>query len=470
MAQKQENLTRIQIITMMATLLLGSFVTTLAETLLNNGLTMIMEENHVSQATAQWLSTGYMLAAGIVMPMAAYFMHTFSLRKIFMFNMSTFLVGSVVAATAPNFTILLIGRLIQGIAVGINMPLVENVLYVIFPPQQRGLAIGIAGIVINLGPAVGPTLSGFILEYYNWRMLFIVLIPITVLILLLTPFFVKDVIDLQHTSLDWLSVLLAVIGLGSLLYSMGMIGENGQISIIIIIMTAVGLISVYFFIKRQIFLKEPLLDVKVFKVKSYRLGATIALLISAATMAPELMLPLFNQNILKVTPLVSGEMLIPSAVAMAVLSPLAGKMYDKFGIKKMAIFGAGIGLIMAIPMMGYTAQTPVMKITLLYCLRCAGLTLCYSPACVYALNSLAKEYVVHGNTLIVTMVQLTNAFATALAVTVQSCGEKLAVSNGANKMLAAINGYHWAFASTVLITLVALILIFRLKNKTKVEN
>lgn len=465
MNSKQNNLSKPRIVIMMTTLLLGSFVTTLAETLLNNGLTVIMRETQISQATAQWLSTGYMLAAGIAMPMAAYFMNTFSLKRIFAFNMSIFLLGSIIAASAPNFVLLLIGRLIQGTAVGINMPLVENVLYIIFPPEKRGLAIGIAGIVINLGPAVGPTLSGLILEYFNWRMLFIILMPISVLILLLTPFAIVNVIEPHVTHFDRLSVAFEIVGLGSLLYSMGMIGEKGQIGFPVIVMIMIGIIGIGLFFKREISIKDPLLDVKVFNVQPYRLGVAIALLVSAATMAPELMLPLFNQNVLKVTPLTSGEMLIPSAVAMAGLSPFAGKMYDQFSMKAIAVIGSSLGLLAAIPMMFYTPQTSIIVITSLYCLRCAGLTLCYSPACVYALNSLEGKYIVHGNTMIVTLVQLTNAFATALAVVMQSCGERLAFSGGAAKMPAAVAGYHWAFMSTVVITGAALLLILRVRDQ-----
>lgn len=182
MAEKRNK----KIILMMATLLLWSFITTLAETLMNNGLPMIMEETHISQMNAQWLNTGYMLVAGMVMPLATFFMHRFPLRHLFTATMSIFLLGSLVATFAPNFLFLLIGRLVQAMVVGINMPLVTNVLTIIIPAKNRGLAIGIAGIIINLGPAIGPTLSGVILEFYSWRMLFIILLPFTVLTLICT--------------------------------------------------------------------------------------------------------------------------------------------------------------------------------------------------------------------------------------------------------------------------------------------
>lgn len=145
---------RSKVILMMATLLLGSFITALAETLMNNGLPMIMEETHVSQMSAQWLNTGYMLVAGMIMPLAAFFMHRFPLKRLFTMTMGIFLIGTLISSFAPNFTFLLLGRLVQAIAVGINMPLVTNVLTITIPAKNRVLAIGIAGIIINLGPAI----------------------------------------------------------------------------------------------------------------------------------------------------------------------------------------------------------------------------------------------------------------------------------------------------------------------------
>lgn len=186
---------RRQQIVMMAVLLTGSFITTLAETLMNTALPTIMRELNVTQMTAQWLSTGYMLVAGIMMPTAAYFTNRIKLRPLFVTIMSTFLVGLIISATANSFTVLFIGRLIQALAVGISMPLVQNVITIISPINQRGLMLGITGVVINLGPAVGPTLSGYLVDHYSWRMLFIFLIPLAAVALLLGIFLIKQSIN-----------------------------------------------------------------------------------------------------------------------------------------------------------------------------------------------------------------------------------------------------------------------------------
>lgn len=452
-----------EIILMMTALLLGSFITTLAETLLNNGLPMIMEETHVTQMSAQWLSTGYMLVAGMLMPLAAFFMHRFSLKNLFMSTMGIFLLGTIIAAVAPNFNLLLVGRLIQAIAVGINMPLVTNVLTIVIPAENRGLAIGVSGIIINLGPAIGPTLSGIILEHYTWRMLLIILISFTILAIIFTQLWVKSVIKPEKVSVDVLSALLIIFGLGALLYSLGRFGVKGSNLISTLIVAIIGIALITIFVKRQLKIKNPLLNLQVFSYSEYRLGAIITLLVSGATMAPELVLPLFNQEILKASPIVSGTVMIPSALAMAILSPLSGKLYDEYGIKRVSVIGGLMGLIAAIPMFFHDANTAIVWLTVLYAIRCAGLTLCYTPASVYALNALPQDSVVSGNTIIVTLVQVANSFCTAFAVATQNIVKSNALKHSSSTV-AAISGYQWAFGTTILITLIACVLIFKIKD------
>lgn len=461
----QPHLSKREITWMMIALLLGSFITTLAETLMNNGIPIIMKETHVDQMTAQWLNTGYMLVSGMVMPLAAYFMHRFPLKRLFTATMTIFLIGTLTATFAPHYSLLLLGRLIQAIAVGINMPLVTNVLTVIFPASKRGLALGVAGIIINLGPAMGPTLSGIILEYYNWRMLFIILIPLAILALVLTQLTVKNVLPPKEVSIDWLSCLLSIVGLGLLLYSLGRCGMTGVNPVITLLLAIIGLSCLWLFTKRQLKLSIPLLEMRVFKSGQYCLGLAITLLTSAAIMAPELMLPLFNQEIIKTSAIISGIVMIPSALAMAFLSPLAGQLYDHFGIKKAAIIGILLATITTIPMCYYNNHTSVAMLTVFYALRCAGLILCYTPASVYALNALPQKNVVSGNTIIVTLVQVANSFGTALAAGIQNISKYQGQAMGLSTGLAAINSYRWSFASTLVITVLAFLLILRLKEK-----
>lgn len=454
---------------MVITLLCGSFITAFSETLMNNGLPTIMKEVHVDEMTVQWLSTGYMLIAGITMPLAPFLIKRFELRELFTTTMSIFLLGTLIATFAPNFTILLIGRLIEGIAVGINMPLIPSVLSLIYPPNRRGTVMGLAGIIINLGPAIGPTISGIIVDSFSWRMLFIVLIPISLTVIIATRFLVKSVLPTEKVSLDFISVISSIFGLGSLLYGLGRIGQTGKVGLETISLLVFGILVVIYFVRRQLKLTKPLLEMKVYRATSFRLGAVIALLNVSSLMATELMLPLFNQNIIKVSPMISGIMLIPSAIVMTIVSPLAGRLYDNFGIKKVAFLGMGFGLLTTLPMIFYTPATSASSVTWIYAARCGALTLAYAPLTVYALNALPKKYVVFGSTLIVNMNQIADSFANAMAATMQALGQKAGLAHNLNLMAASTQGYQWSFLSISVLNLIGFILVFWLKNHSKVE-
>lgn len=454
---------------MVITLLCGSFITAFSETLMNNALPTIMREVHVDEMTVQWLSTGYMLIAGITMPLAAFLLRSIKLHWLFTSTMSIFLLGTIIAAAAPNFPILLIGRLTEGIAVGVNMPLIPSVLSLIYPASKRGTVMGLAGIIINLGPAIGPTISGIVVDTWSWRMLFIILLPLIVLVIIGTQFFVKNVVKTQKLDLDYISVLTATLGLGMLLYGLGRIGQTGRLGLETILLLIIGIVIVFYFVKRQLKISHPLLEMRVYQAPSFRLGAVLALINTSSLMATELMLPLFNQNVIRVTPMISGIMLIPSAVVMLIISPIAGRLYDEIGIKKVALIGMGGGLLFTLPMLIYSVHTTPGLVTTMYALRCGALTLAYSPLTVYALNSLPKKYIVFGSTLIVNTNQIADSFANAMAATVQALGQKAGISHNLSLLSATTQGYQLSFAAICILNIIGFILIFKLKNRSKVE-
>ncbi|KRO00127.1 DHA2 family efflux MFS transporter permease subunit [Companilactobacillus kimchiensis] len=454
---------------MMFILLLGSFLTTLAETLLNNALPAIMSEMRVTQLSAQWLSTGYFLVAGITMPTAAYFTNRVNLKPLFVSIMSIFLLGLIISATANSFLVLLIGRMVQAISVGISMPLVQNVLTLIFPVEKRGFILGIAGVVISLGPAVGPTLSGVIVDHYSWRMLFIFLIPVAVLALLLGNFFIKNITPTKPDKLDVPSVLMSTVGFGSLLYGFSNIGVSTNFNSMVLVTIVLGLVIVGFFVYRQLHIEHPLLELRVFLAPSFRKVIVLASLAAISLMGPELIVPLYNQNIRGLDATTSGLTLLIGALLMAVISLISGKLYDLFGIKKLAYYGFGLAIMASIPMLWFNQTTSPIWIAIVYAIRISSLTLVYMPISVLGLNALPQKYVVYGSTIIVTIQQLATSLGTALLVAITAWGSKFGLRHGLVGKAADTVGYKWAFIVTLVITILCLIVSFKVKNRTKVE-
>lgn len=216
---------------MMAALLAGAFLSLMAETFLNNALPTIMKDFAVSQSTAQWLSTAYLLVVGLMIPILAWIFSSFQSRTTYMAMMAVFLLGSLVCVfSTGHFALLLTGRIIQAAAAGSLMPFIQNVVLLLFPPERRGLALGVVGLVVALGPTVGPTMSGFILQHWSWRALFILLATVSMLVLLAAFFFVYTVNQPRKAELDLVSVILSCLGFGCLLYALSVIGDTGRFS------------------------------------------------------------------------------------------------------------------------------------------------------------------------------------------------------------------------------------------------
>ena len=196
-------------------LMIGSFCTVLNGTLLATALPSIMKSFSISTATAEWLSTAFLLVNGVMIPISAWLINTFGSRKMYLLAMTTFFIGTTLAAIAPNFGLLLTGRIIQGLGVGITMPLLQTIMLTIFPPEKRGAAMGTVGIVVGLAPAIGPTLSGWIVDNWQWRDLFRMIAPIAALVIILAFFFVKDVLPTKKEKIDLASIITSTVGFGS---------------------------------------------------------------------------------------------------------------------------------------------------------------------------------------------------------------------------------------------------------------
>src|SRR5699024_4622940 len=238
----------------------ASFLSVLMMFLLITAFPIIMKEFTVNSTEVQWLTTGFMLTMAILIPITAYFIDTFKTRTVFISAMGLFIIGTAISLLATTFPVLLLGRIIQGMGSGIMMPLMQTILYLIYPREKRGYAMGLAGMVINVAPAIGPPISGLLVEYFGWRSLFYIPLPISIVILLLMIIFMKNVTEQQETKIDILSILFSTVGFGGTLYGFTNLQETGISHISTIISLAVGIVAISLFVIRQLRLKTPILE------------------------------------------------------------------------------------------------------------------------------------------------------------------------------------------------------------------
>ena len=265
-----DNVKRLPILISM---IIGAFFTILNETLLNVAFPQLMIELNVTPSTLQWLSTGYMLVVAVLIPASALLVQWFTTRQVFIGAMVVFTFGTLVSAIAPGFSILLMGRLLQAAGTGLMMPVLMNTILLLYPPEKRGAAMGSIGLVIMFAPAIGPTLSGIILETLNWRWLFSIVFAFI---------YLKNGSEPTKPKVDVLSILLSTIGFGGIVYGFSSSGE-GWDSFQVYGIILIGLVALLFFVLRQLKLKEPLLDLSAFKYPMFTL-TTILLTIMMMTM------------------------------------------------------------------------------------------------------------------------------------------------------------------------------------------
>lgn len=457
-------------------LLIGTFCTVLNQTLLTTAFPTLMDAFDISASDVQWLTTGFLLVNGIMIPITAWLINKFSSRNLYLTAMSIFLAGTIACFVAPNFSTLLIGRLVQAAGVGISMPLLQNIMLSIFPPEKRGSAMGMSGIVIGLAPALGPTLSGWIIDHYDWRYLFGMVIPIVVLVLVLALFLMKSVIELSHPKIDLFSAILSTLGFGTLLYGFSSVGDKGWGSMEVIGFLAAGVFFIAFFAWRQLHIEHPFLELRVFKSTTFTLASILSGVTNMAMIGAEMVLPLYIQNIRGESAFHSGLMLLPGALIMGIMMPITGAIFDKYGAKRLAITGMFILTAATLPFAFLTKDTPILHIIILYGIRMFGISMVMMPVTTSGMNALPGHLISHGTAVNNTFRQVASSIGTAILISVltnvtkgnlpsDSLLDATPLAYKEKAIEATLSGYHAAFYVAAVFSFLGFLIAFSLKKK-----
>lgn len=446
----------------------GCFFSTLNQTLLNVALSDLMNTFSVSPTTIQWLATGFMLVNGILVPITAFLMKRFSTRQLFISAMLFLLVGSVVAACALNFGMLLTGRMIQAVGAGIILPLMMTVIVYLFPEERRGAIMGKVGFAIIFAPAIAPTLAGFISDYLTWRWLFISLIPFIVIIIGLAYKYLMNVNEGAKSKIDLISLLYSTFGFGFLLFGFSSAGSRGWDDGVILTTIGAGLIIIFLFCQRQLSSQDPLLNLSVFRFKMYSMTTIVNVAITIIMYADLILLPMYLQDGRGFSALDAGLLLLPGAIINALLSPVTGKLFDKYGAKPLFIFGLlliAISMWLVIDLSSTTSYVYILVRTIVLRIGLAFITMPLNTA---ALNAIPRELASHGSAVNNTIRQLAGAIGTAVIVTVYSL-QLTDSSVPANESYAnaASSTYFYMF---ILAIIAFIIVLFVPKHKRKIPT
>jgi len=447
-------------------LVAATFVLILNETIMINAIPRLMVGLEVSEQTAQWVSTAFMLAMAAVIPVTGWLLQRVSTRHAYATAMGVFLAGTALAAAAPVFEVLLVGRIVQAAGTAVMMPLLMTTLMTVVAEGDRGRVMGKVTMAMSVAPAMGPTVSGVVLALGSWRMLFLLMLSIAGAVTWLGLRRLENVGEPRYSTIDWFSVMLATVGFGGLVYGLTQFAEGGAGRSAAIVVVALAIIAA--FVARQLVLQRngtPLMDLRTLLHPTYT-KALILISVSFMTLlGSAILLPLFLQNLRELTPLQTGLLVMPGGLAMGLLGPTVGRIFDRLGGRVLVIPGS-LGIVISLAGFTLVSMTmPYWQVLGLHVLLMLSLAAVFTPVFTLGLGDLPTHLYSHGSSMLGTLQQVAAAFGTAAAVTVMSVRTDQLMNDGVGERVAQLAGMKLAFAVAAIAALVVVAIAFQLPRR-----
>ncbi|PJG82277.1 MFS transporter [Caviibacterium pharyngocola] len=447
--------------TVVSALFIAAFLGYLNETLLNVALTTLMHEFAVSKQSIQWMTTGFFLVMGAFTPLTASILLWFKTKTMALLTLGIFLLGSLICAFAVNFPMLLGGRLIQALSAACAVPLLINAILAIFPPEKRGRAMSLVMVIFTVAPAIGPTLSGIIVDTLGWRYLFLATVPFVLLAMLMIAFTLKhNLMEQTRPKIDVISVLQSFIGFGSLVYTTSQFTQLALWQFVGLLVLAVSFIA--FFAKRQFSLGTPLLDLRVFKVAQFRYSMIIVFFAYALFMGLEFLLPMYMQQVLLFSATVTGFVLMPASIAEAVFAPIFGTILDKKGGRPvLLISGVVMSLAMSLLWLLITENTAEAVLACIFALFAVSVSAAATGE-THGLNHLSKAQNPHGTAIAGMIMPISGALGVAFFIGVVQIGEQ--ISTKPTALLTMLDGVQLSIGISVIFAFIVLFLATKIRT------
>jgi DHA2 family lincomycin resistance protein-like MFS transporter len=455
--------------TVIAVLLVSTFVVILNETIMSVALPVLLTDLKVEPSVGQWLTTGFLLTMSVVIPITGYLIRRVPTRLLYGVAMSLFSTGTLIAAVAPGFAVLLVARVVQASGTAIMLPLLMTTVMTLVPAARRGAVMGNISIVISVAPAIGPTISGVVLSLLGWRFMFWLVLPIALLALVVGLRRIVDIGEPTHTRIDLPSVVLSALGFGGLVYGLSTIGQSGggaspaPVSIAFTV-GAAGLVA---FVVRQLRLQRTdraLLDLRTFQARTFTMATAMMMLMMATLLGTIILLPIYLQNVLKLTPLSTGLLLLPGGLVMGLFGPIVGRLYDRFGARSLLVPGtvATSAALSSTTLFG--VGSPVVLVLGFHLLLSVGLAFVFTPLFTAGLGAVAPHLYSHGSAIFGTTQQLAGAAGVALLVSVLSVRSSALAKAGASVVEQTAGGVHSAFVVAACLSLIAIVAALFIRN------
>lgn len=454
--------------TVIAVLLVSTFVVILNETIMSVALPVLLTDLSITAGVGQWLTGGFLLTMSVVIPITGYLIRRVSTRVLYGTAMGLFSLGTLVAALAPGFGVLMVARVVQASGTSIMLPLLMTTVMTLVPPTRRGAVMGNISIVIAVAPAIGPTVSGVVLSLLGWRFMFWLVLPIALVTLVLGLRRIVDIGEPDDTRIDVLSVLLSVVGFGGLVYGLSSIGQDAAgAAVALWVPFVAGGLGLLAFVLRQLQLQRTdraLLDLRTFRARTFTTATVLMMLMMATLLGTIVLLPIYMQTVLGLDPLGTGLLLLPGGLLMGLLGPVVGRLYDRVGARTLMVPGTIATSLALWSTTLFSATSSVWLVLGFHLLLSAGLAFVFTPLFTAGLGAVQPHLYSYGSAIFSTTQQLAGAAGVALLVSVLSVRESALAATGASVAEQTAGGIHAAFLVAACISLVAVVGSFMIRT------
>ncbi|WP_442576187.1 MDR family MFS transporter [Microbacterium sp. F51-2R] len=461
-------------------LLAAAFVAILNETTMGVAIPHLIDDLGITALQAQWLTTAFMLTMAVVIPITGFLLRRFTTRQMYIAAMSLFSLGTLIALVSPGYPLLLVARVVQASGTAIMMPLLMTTLMTVVPPNQRGRMMGRVSVVISLAPAIGPTLSGFLLDTLSWRWIFGIVLPIALLALAIGARWIHNLGETTKAPIDVPSIVLSAFGFGGIVYGLSQIGgaaahggtaaeaaATSVATVSLIVALSVGVVALGLFVWRQLRLQkndDALLDLRVFTSANFSLAIGQMGVLSIAFFGVITVIPLYLQGVLGVSAFQTGLVALPGALIMGLTGPIIGRIYDRWGTRVLLVPGTFIASGLLWVLTTFDENTSVWMVAIAQTALSLGLALSFTPLFTASLASLQPKFYSYGSAVVGTVQQVAGAAGIALMIAILSAVEAAQLDAGAAPDVAGAAGAHAAFLVAAIVSLPLLVGAFLIRK------
>lgn len=427
-------------------------------TAMTTALPNVVEYFGISTSVGQWITSGYSLAMGVIMPLTAFLITRFPTKKLYLTGIGSFILGLLISIFAGNFGIMMAGRVLQACGNGILMSAAQVVILTVYPIEKRGTMMGTYGLATTAAPIIAPTIAGLMIDAFGWKSIFYVVLVIMAFSFILSAVVFEDVLELQDKKFDFISFVESIIAFGGITLGIGNLTSFGLISIEGGLPLAVGIVVCIFFAVRQWGLEKPFLDVKILKNKNYAISVISSMLLYLVMMGSSVMMPLYVQSVMGYSAVVSGLVTLPGSLATAVISPLAGKMYDKMGIKRLFVIGSAALIISNIGMTFLTLDTPLWTAAALNVIRNLSIGSLMMPLLTWGTSNVELKKVADASSMLTSFRTIAGSVGSAVFVGIMTVvSESPAAAYGDRALIHGMNiSFLWMAAGALILLLISI--------------